>query len=737
VRAWLQAGALACATVSVCSAASTQTWEMNGYPDFSRGRFSGLSITYDGKLSLGPALTTVFDSGQAEVWSVATAPDGSIYLGTGNRGRLFRVDTAGPNTPSQGTLVWTADQPEIFAVTVDAKGVVYAGSSPDGKVYRIENGKAVEYFAPGAHYIWALAVAPDGALMVATGDEGKIFRVTTPVPGGPAQGSVYYETGQAHVTALAFDAQGRLLAGSEPNGILYRVPQINAAPGKAFVLYKSSLPEIRAIVPAADGGIYVAAMGGGIAKRVGAASSAITSPVGAGAPSVSTTITVTEQSGINPPPKPEAPKPPAPAPQTTVVAAASSADSSSGDRSALYKISADNSVETLWTSKDENIYDVAVQDLAKEAVPNTGPSVMFLTDAQARIYQLEGPLRATLVAQANEGDATRLLASNRGLLVATGNLGKLLLLGNSPARGWFESPVHDSGSVAKWGRISWHGGDSPGIALRTRSGNSARPDATWSDWSEPVAASISSPNARYIQWRAEFANAGSAPSIDDVIVAYLPQNSPPVVKSLVVIGAAKPAGAFSTDAASPVGTIGHGGGQQIQVVWQADDPDSDRLVYSLYFRGEDESQWKLLRANLTETLYSMDGDALADGRYFFRVVASDRPSNPVDLAREAELVSTPVVIDNTPPVVTLSGPGRTGTSFEIYADAIDRGSLRRCEYSIDAGPWMLVEASDGVTDSPQERFTIAVANLPAGEHVISVRVYDAAGNAGLAKYVAR
>jgi hypothetical protein len=701
---------------------------MNGYPDFSHGRFSGLSISYDGKLSLGPALGTVFDSGQAEVWSVAVAPDGSIYLGTGNRGRLFRVDTAG-----QGTLMWTADQPEIFAVTVDSKGVVYAGSSPDGKVYRIENGKATEYFAPGAHYIWALAVAPDGALMVATGDEGKIFRVTA-----SGQGSVYYETGQAHVTALAFDAQGRLLAGSEPNGILYRVTSIGAGPAKAFVLYKSSLPEIRAIVPAPDGSVYAAAMGGGVAKRVSAASSAVTS-TGSGAPSVSTTITVTEQDGLNPPPKPEVPKPAAPAAQTTVIAAAPSTDSPNGDRSALYKISPDNTVETLWTSKDENIYDMTLE----------GSSVLFLTDVQGRIYRLEGALRATLVAQAGEGDATRLLATNRGLLVATGNLGKLLRLGGgapgngaAAVSGWFESPVHDAGSAAKWGRISWHG-DAQGIAVRTRSGNSARPDATWSDWSGPMTgaanAEISSPNARYIQWRAEFTGgAGSAPGLDDAIVAYLPQNSPPVVKSIVAVGTAKPAGASSTDAATPIGTIGRGGGQQIQVVWQAEDPDGDRLVYSLYIRGEDESQWILLRANMTEAVYSMDADALADGRYFFRVVASDRLSNPLNLAREAELVSTPVLIDNTPPVVALSGPGRTGAGFQIYADAVDRASsLRRCEYSVDAGPWMLVEPEDGVTDAPQERFTIAVANLPAGEHVISVRVYDAAGNAGLAKYVAR
>ena len=242
---------LALALSWVCVGATTQTWEMGGYQDFLRGRINGLSLTSDGKLLLGPRMTTLFDSGQAEVWSAAQAPDGSLYLGTGNRGRLFRVDPSGQNA-----LVWTAAEPEIFAVAVDPKGVVYAATSPDGKVYRIENGTAAEYFAPGARYIWALAVAPDGALMVATGDQGKIFRVTA-----PGQGSVYYETGQAHVTSLAFDAQGRLLAGSEPNGILYRV----TAAGKAFALYDSSLPEIRAIVTTADGTV----VRGGAGRRRG------------------------------------------------------------------------------------------------------------------------------------------------------------------------------------------------------------------------------------------------------------------------------------------------------------------------------------------------------------------------------------------------------------------------------------------------------------------------------------
>jgi PQQ-like domain len=744
-RQWNVAGGrwpvMVCAfAAATCFAATTQTWEMSGYQDFSRGQLSGLSLMRDGKLMLGPRLTTVFDTGQAEVWSVARASGGTLYVGTGNAGRLYRVDPSG-----RSTLLWTSGQPEIFAVAVDSKGAVYAGTSPDGKVYRIENGKATEYFSPAARYIWALAVAPDGALMVGTGDQGKIFRVTA-----AGQGSVYYDTGQAHVTSLAFDAQGRLLAGSEPNGILYRI----TAPNKAFVLYDANLPELRSIVAMPDGTVYAAAMGGGVAKQTGAVTAAATS-VTSLAPAVSTSITVTgDQAGLNPAPKPQASRPAAAAAQTTVVAQTSTVDEN-GDRSALYKISPDNTVETLWTSKDENIYDIAPD----------GSSIAFLTDAQGRIYRLDKDRQATLVAQLNQGDATRLVPSPQGLLAATGNLGRIFRLGNgAAASGHFESPVHDSGTVARWGRLAGRG-DIKGIVFQTRSGNSARPDATWSDWSAVRAdaggGAIASPNARYIQWRAEFpasSNATSAPALDDVSIAYLPQNTPPVVRSINVTAAGGKASsatptvasastaysitvtdtADSSAAGAPSQTISRGGGQQIQVAWQADDPDGDHLIYNLYFRGDDETEWKLLRGDMTENTYMLDSDVLADGRYFFRVTASDRPSNPARLAREAELVSAPVVIDNTPPVVTVGAPRRVGPTLEIDVEAQDRAaSLRRCEYSVDAGPWSPVEAADGVTDSERESFPLRLAGFPPGEHLIVIRVYDNAGNAGLAKVVVR
>ncbi len=102
------------------------------------------------------------------------------------------------------------------------------------------------------------------------------------------------------------------------------------------------------------------------------------------------------------------------------------------------------------------------------------------------------------------------------------------------------------------------------------------------------------------------------------------------------------------------------------------------------------------------------------------------------------MISSPVLIDNTPPVVTPGVARRNGATVDIDIDAADAASpLRRCEYSVDAGPWIPVEAQDGVTDSPREKYAIHIENLRAGEHLVVIRAVDAANNAGLAKVIVR
>ncbi len=730
-----------CGLTLQLSAATTTVWEMNTYQDFLKGKFQGITLDRDGHLSLAPKLESVFDSGQPVIWAMAQAPDGSVYAGTGHRGRVYRLDPSGKTS-----LFWSSDQPEVFAVAVDPGGAVYAATSPDGKIFRIQDGKGVEVFAPHTKYIWSLEFAKDGTLYAGAGEPGNVYRIDK-----SGHGELYYETGQTNVTSLAVDPQGRVLAGSEPNGILYRI----SAKDKAFVLYNANLPEIRSIIPMADGTIYAAALGGSMASRTGQLGSLPASVAAVTVTAPATTITVTDspaQSGPEIKPKTDTsrqqPQVAAPA-----VAAGPVVEVAGVDKSALYKINPDSTVETLWSSKDENIYDV---------VAHSNGELYFATDSQGRIYRLNADRKPALIVQTTEGEATRLIESRNGLLASTGDMGKLFRLEDAKTPdGTYESPVHDSGTVARWGRLNWHG-QTGKVSLQTRTGNSARPDRTWSDWSAPITdlqhSLIESPNARYIQWRAELS--GDRPVLENVTVAYLPQNNPPVVRSINVTtqapaGGAKSAvassantaaysitvtdtGETSSAAGTPTQTLSRSSGSQIQISWQADDPDGDRLVYALYFRGEEETQWKLLRMNMFENSLLLDGDILADGRYYFRVVASDRPSNDRDAARDAELISSPVLIDNTPPVVTFGAPQRNEGHFEVTVDAADQTSaLRRCEYSVDASTWLPVEAVDGVTDSPREQFKIVIDHLRAGEHLLVVRVYDMAGNPGLAKLVVR
>ena len=745
-----RSAALAAALAAWAFASGTQAWEMTSYSDFVRGRFDGISLSREGRLSLAPKLETVFTSDQPVIWSVAEAPDGTLYAGTGHRGRVYRIDRTG-----KGSLLWTAEQPEVFAVAVDRGGAVYAGTSPDGKVYRIEDGKATEYFAPKTRYIWSLAAGPDGALYVGTGDQGKVFRVT-----GAGRGELYYDTGQAHITGLAVDSEGRVLAGTEPNGILYRI----SAKDKAFVLYDAGLPEIRAIVPMPDGTVYAAALGGSVAKRAQSAAQAAQGLAGGAGPATATTTITVEAQNTGPgeikPPEPAKPQSQSAAPVSTPQVSTQFTpvvDVSGVEKSAVYRINPDNTVETLWSSKEENVYDL----LALEK------QILFSTDDNGRIYGLAPDRRVTLVAQTNEGETTRLLPSDHSVLAATSSMGRIFRLGETPgASGSYEAPVHDSGTASRWGSLNWRADVPAGcsVRFRTRSGNSAKPDRTWSDWSEPLAdasgSHIASPNARYIQWKAELAGGGATPLLDSVTLAYLPQNSPPVVRSINVISqsvaasqtaraaANSPSSAYSVTvsdtgdantsapAGTPTQTLPRAASQQITVAWQAEDPDGDRLVYAAYFRGEGETQWKLLRGDTHDNSVTFDADVLADGKYFFRVVASDREANPPATAREGQLVSAPVMIDNTPPVVTIAVVRRSGATAHIEFDAADAASaLRRCEYSLDAASWVPVAAADGVIDSLREKFVLDLTGLAPGEHLLVIRAADSANNTGVSKVI--
>ncbi len=735
---------LTCVIGGTAAAATSTAWEVSGFNDFLKGRLRNLSVTSDGILKPGPSMLWNAALNQPAAWAVTTTPDGTLYVGCGHQGKVVRVATDG-----KANSVYAGQQTEVFAIASDKSGNVFFGTSPNGAVLRLaSNGTANQIWRSPAKYIWAIAVAADGSLYIGTGEPGEIFHIgsdgssKTQTPD-----ALFYDTQQMNVTALAMAPDGSVLAGTDPNGVLYQI----TAPMKGSILYNSSLPEIRSIVVDSGGNIYAAAMGGAVSSR-GAASGTTSSQAVTAVTATSPTVITVEADN-----EPAAVKAATDAGRgsgvanTSGTATATVVEVSGAEKSAIYRIRPDHGVETIRSSKQENIYDLML----------VGDTVWFSSDDHSRIYKVEGS-RTTLVAEPGDGEATRLLKTNGGFTAVLSNPGRVVSFTEAGGQvATYESTVHDSTNVARWGHMQSFGG-SAGVKFQTRTGNSARPDSTWSEWAAPNSASgnlITSPIARFVQWRAEWP-AGSSAQLTAVDLPYLPQNGAPNIRSITVTAVSNtnaqkstavtntssaaysitvtdtgeaPAASSATSASQSVSRLQT---TQTQISWQADDPDGDKLAYSVYFRPEEATVWQLVRSRMFENTLLLDADVFADGRYYFKIVASDSPSNAAEFARESELVSSAVLIDNTPPLLTLSKPVRDGANVDFDVDAKDNTSpLRLCEFSVDAGSWQPVEAVDGVTDSPQERFHIHVEKLKPGEHLIVVRVYDSASNAGLGRVI--
>jgi hypothetical protein len=176
----------------------------------------------------------------------------------------------------------------------------------------------------------------------------------------------------------------------------------------------------------------------------------------------------------------------------------------------------------------------------------------------------------------------------------------------------------------------------------------------------------------------------------------------------------------------------------ITLAWQADDPNGDQLVYALYVKATDEREWHLLKDKIHQSSYTIDPNALADGKYVARLVASDEESNPPNLERKSELLSAPFWVDNTPPDVEVLKQTVTGFAAEVQFAAEDSTSpLRSAETSLDGQEWHDVLSDDGIVDSRKETFTIKLTHLAPGEHVLALRASDTSGNTGVGKVVIR
>ena len=748
-KQFLLLGLLVCVVASSCMADHTRRWRQSSYDEFLKGTAKGVAVRSDGHLELAPKFTLVADADASYLWALRTDAAGNLYAGGGSPAKVFRFDGTGkPKTVFESTDALAQ------CLAFDAKGTLYVGTSPDGKVYKVgANGEKTVFFEPKTKYIWDLAFGADGTLYVATGDKGQIYAVS---PDG--KGELYYGSDEAHIKMLAFDPKGNLLAGTEPNGRVLRITPATekstkkkSEPGgvQGFVIYETAKREVTSLAVAADGTLYVAAIGEKTHGGLGGPTTVITTPQG------TTTI-------------------PNPVPQNPAIAAPFVAFPQAIS-SSIYRISREGAPEEIWTSRDEVVYTLGLNYDGRLLVGTGNNGSLLVIDGRGVYAQL---------AKSGSAQITGISRSSNGrVFLCTANPGKVFSLGPEyEPEGTFESQSFDAKLYSKWGRIEWWspavaspgakaGKDSkePRLEFYVRSGNTEDPGKEWSPWYGPYAASdtpVEAPPARFLQWKAVIHDGRPGDGIDWVSVAYQPKNVAPVIDGIALqdpgVRATAPMGMLGPQSSvtlkqpptpAPAGStsvvitttttpkleIQPQASQQKgyqSVLWSAHDDNDDDLKYTVYFRGESQREWLLLKGDLEQKFYSWDTTAMPDGAYYLKIVASDSPSNPPAEALTTERESERFEVDNTAPTMApiLANPINPQSYEFRFTASHPTSSIERAQYSVDGGDWILVvPVGGGISDYRTETFYFKVEGLTAGEHTVAVRAYDRFENVGSAK----
>ncbi len=743
-------------------AEGTRTWEQSKFEELTKGTATGVAIRSIGGLELAPAFKVLYTAPSTYIWAITSDEAGNIYAAAGAPARLYRITPDG-----QAITIFEPTELQVQALTVDKNGVVYAGTAPDGKVYKIENKRRAKaetaksasdkpkgqldpnwsssvYFDPGTKYIWDLTFDGSGNLYVATGDRGEIYKVT---PEG--EHSLFFKSDEAHIRVLAVDPKGNLIAGSDGSGLVYRI----SPSGEAFVLYSAPKKEITALALDSAGNIYAAGVG---EKRPGQGTMpSFGQPTGP-TPSISPGLTGPSAGIVITPTQPMM--------SQMMNFPAPGAGATGG--SEIYRIAPDGSPSRMWTSREDIVYALAF-DARGRLVAGTGN--------RGHIYAMKSDDDFSDLLKVGASQVTAFAKAPGGGLYASGsNLGKIFVLGPSPqTEGTYQSDVYDAKIFSRWGRAEFRGAGN--VELFARSGNVDNPDRNWSPWKKVDTrdGETGIPAARFVQWKAVLHSGNPAPRVESVTLNYLSKNVAPDIDDVgVQIGVRyqplpKPPGA-TTDIGGGAGGINPGQPRfeapvptthdrdSIGVKWVAHDDNDDQLVYSLYYRGDGESRWLLLKDGLTDKFYSFDASLLPDGGYTFKVIASDAPSHSPGEELTSEKESARVEVDTTAPVLESLHATLEGDNIHVGFRATDGFSpIKRAEYSLDANDWQYVEPVGQIADSKTENYDFKIS-IPAEslatqeaaaktkkneagqvEHVVVIRVYDRFDNMAAAKTVIR
>ncbi|HIJ71168.1 MAG TPA: hypothetical protein HPP87_07370 [Planctomycetes bacterium] len=689
-----------------------------------KGETENTVIDSEGTIKLARQTTEIDCAGLLkDVWiinTIVTDPAGDIYLGTSPNGviikytndkatRLYPLnskqtpdDETEPTEPNVPKADETFVNEHIFAMTLDSAGRLLAAvSGDDCRLMRLDaGGFETIYSPPDAAYILAVTLDQKGNIYLGTGPEGKIYRL------GPAgqNPQLVYDSRDKNILSLIIGRDDFVYAGCDRRGLVYK---INPATGNATILYDSAQEEITSLLFDDEGNLYAAATSAEAVKsqlKFGSISAAISPGRPDTKPKAKNTDEETGTTTLNIANTSEGKNKSA-----TTAITPTKRGTPAKSASHIYKIDPHGFVTDIFD-------DMAVFF----ALMRHNGNLLLGTGNEAQLYWIDPQTEQKSVAYEDKeaSQITAFAAVGDDVILGTSNPAKLIRLFKAFAQsGTFTSDLVDADQPSMWGKLQIEA-DIPAacrVLMSARSGNVEDPnDPTFSPWTKPVeltqATQLACPLGRFCQYRLtlETADIGRTPVIREIAVPHVVPNLPPKVLSVTAArGDKKKPGEFNID-------------------YKAEDDNADTLIYKIQFRKLDRASWIKLEDEFEKPKFEWDTKTVEDGRYEVRVTASDQRSNTTATKLAGSRISDPFVIDNTAPVIADSKLKTQNQELTLSLEITDEfTAIGKLSYTVDSNEdWVAALPDDMVYDTTTEFFTIQIADLESGEHVIAVKIAD-------------